>query len=460
MQCTYFDAGLCRSCTLMGQPYSEQLGAKVARAHELLAAFGPRGFGAGTVDSGATGPGAVTAGATPTQWLPPVVSAENGFRAKAKMVVGGTVDAPTLGILDGAGRGADLRHCGIIAPGILAAFPTLIAAITRARLTPYDVPTRTGELKHLIVTEAASGDLMVRFVVRGSEAAVASIRNLVPWLQDALPRIVVITANIHPEHKAVLEGEVEHVLTAESTLRMRVGDVDLHVLPRSFVQTNTPVAGALYRQARDWVEELDPASVWDLYCGVGGFALHVAGAGGVGGVGGVAGVGGVGGPGGSARVARSVVGVEASADAVASAELARDAQYSKPSGRGRIRFITADATAFAVASTPALTTAPAPAPSSAPASTPASTSAADAATRDDSAPELVIVNPPRRGLGTQLADWLQRSGPQHVIYSSCNVESLARDLAAMPAYCVERARVLDMFPQSTHCEVITLLARA
>jgi 23S rRNA (uracil747-C5)-methyltransferase len=385
----------------MGQPYSEQLGAKAARARELLAPFGPRGAA--------------------TQWLPPVASAENGFRAKAKMVVGGTVDAPTLGILDGAGRGVDLRHCGIIAPGILAAFPTLIAAITRVRLTPYDVPTRTGELKHLIVTEAASGDLMVRFVVRGSEAAVASIRNLVPWLQDALPRIVVVTANIHPEHKAVLEGEVEHVLTAESTLRMRVGDIDLHVLPRSFVQTNTPVAGALYRQARDWVDELDPASVWDLYCGVGGFALHVAG---VGGGRGVAGVGW------TAQVVRSVVGVEASADAVASAELARDAQYSTPSDRGRIRFITADATAFAVAAAPAFV------------------------------PELVIVNPPRRGLGTQLADWLQRSGPQHVIYSSCNVESLARDLAAMPAYRVERARVLDMFPQSTHCEVITLLARA
>ena len=411
MQCTYFDAGLCRSCTLMGQPYSEQLGAKVARARELLAPFGPRGFGAGSVGSGAAA----------TQWLPPVASAENGFRAKAKMVVGGTVDAPTLGILDGAGRGVDLRHCGIIAPGILAAFPTLIAAITRARLTPYDVPTRTGELKHLIVTEAASGDLMVRFVVRGSEAAVASIRNLVPWLQDALPRIVVVTANIHPEHKAVLEGEVEHVLTAESTLRMRVGDIDLHVLPRSFVQTNTPVAGSLYRQARDWVDELDPASVWDLYCGVGGFALHVAG---VGGGRGVAGVGW------TAQVVRSVVGVEASADAVASAELARDAQYSTPSDRGRIRFITADATAFAVAAAPAFV------------------------------PELVIVNPPRRGLGTQLANWLQRSGPQHVIYSSCNVESLARDLAAMPAYRVERARVLDMFPQSTHCEVITLLARA
>ena len=90
--------------------------------------------------------------------------------------------------------------------------------------------------------------------------------------------LAVVTANLLPEHKAVLEGEVEHVLTERAVLPMSVGDVTLQVRPQSFVQTNTAIAAALYRQARDWVDELDPASVWDLYCGVGGFALHGAGA--------------------------------------------------------------------------------------------------------------------------------------------------------------------------------------
>ncbi len=393
MQCDYFDAGLCRSCTLMGQPYSEQLAAKEALARRLLTPFGPD-----------------------AQWLAPVASTESGFRAKAKMVVGGTVAQPTLGILDGAGRGVDLQRCGIIAPGILEVFPALIAAITRAGLEPYDVPNRRGELKHLIVTEAPSGALMVRFVVR-SEASVARVRGVLPWLRDALPRLLVVTANLLPEHKAVLEGEVEHVLTTDAVLPMTVGDVTLRVRPQSFVQTNTAIAAALYAQARDWVDELDPASLWDLYCGVGGFALNCAS------------------PGGVAtdraraprRATRSVLGVEASPDAVASAELARDARYTAPGDRQRIRFIAADATAFALGAT--------------------------------KVPELVIVNPPRRGLGAELADWLQGRGPRHVMYSSCNVESLARDLAAMPGYRVARARVLDMFPQSTHFEVITLLER-
>ncbi len=381
MQCDYFDAGLCRSCTLMGRPYPEQLAEKEALASRLLTPFGPD-----------------------AQWLAAVASAESGFRAKAKMVVGGTVDSPTLGILDGAGRGVDLRRCGIIAPGILAAFPALIAAITRAGLEPYDVPARRGELKHLIVTEAPSGALMVRFVVR-SEGAVAGIRAVLPWLQDALPTLLVVTTNIHPEHKAVLEGEVEHVLTDEAVLPFAVNDLELRVRPQSFVQTNTAIAAALYAQAREWVDKLDPASVWDLYCGVGGFALHSAGS-----------------------ATRAVLGVEASPDAVASAELARDARYPSPGDRQRIRFIAADATAFALAAT--------------------------------ELPELVIVNPPRRGLGAELAGWLQQRGPRHVVYSSCNAESLARDLAAMPGYRLRRARVLDMFPQSTHFEVITLLERA
>jgi 23S rRNA (uracil747-C5)-methyltransferase len=384
MQCDYFDAGACRSCTLMGQPYAEQVADKEALARGLLAPFGA------------------------AHWLPAVASSESGFRAKAKMVVGGTVDAPTLGILDAAGRGVDLRTCGIIAPGILAAFPALIASITRIGLEPYDVPARRGELKHLIVTEAGDGALMVRYVVR-TEGAVARIRRHLSWLQDALPPLAVITANLLPEHKAVLEGEVEHVLTERDVLPMGVGDVTLQVRPQSFVQTNTAIAAALYRQARDWVDALDPASVWDLYCGVGGFALHCAG------------------PAGSAR---QVLGVEVSADAVASAELARDALFSAADDRRRIRFIAADATAFATAAAP------------------------------DAVPALVIVNPPRRGLGADFAGWIERRGPAHVVYSSCNVESLARDLAAMPSYRVARARVLDMFPQSNHFEVITLLERA
>ena len=76
----------------------------------------------------------------------------------------------------------------------------------------------------------------------------------------------------------------------------------------------------------------------------------------------------------------------------------------------------------------------------------------------DAVPDLVVVNPPRRGIGPDLAGWLEASGVRHVVYSSCNAESLARDLALMPSLRPVEARVLDMFPHTTHYEVMVLLA--
>ena len=124
----------------MGQPYARQVADKQRHAEDLLAPFDV------------------------PEWLPPVASGESSYRNKAKMVVAGTVDAPTIGILDADGHGIDLQACGICSPGHRAAFPVLARFITLARITPYDVPRRTGELKHLIVTESPDGELMVRFV--------------------------------------------------------------------------------------------------------------------------------------------------------------------------------------------------------------------------------------------------------------------------------------------------------
>lgn len=373
MQCDYFDAGRCRSCTLMGEPYPAQLAAKQRHCAELLA---PRGV---------------------TDWRAPVASREGGYRNKAKMVVGGTLDAPTIGILDAEDQGVDLQACGICSPGHRAAFPVIAEFIGRARIVPYDVPSRHGELKHVILTESPDGELMLRFVLRSSEP-VARIRKHLDHLLERMPQTRVVTVNVLPEHRAALEGSHEVVLTDASTLPMRVNDVTLHLRPQSFFQTNTEIAAALYREARDWVGAVAPATAWDLYCGVGGFALHVAGA-----------VG-------------DVVGIETSAEAIASAE-----SSAADAGIEHLRFASGDATEFALAAA--------------------------------SAPELVIVNPPRRGIGPTLAGWLDASSARHVLYSSCNPASLARDLAAMPSLRPRQARVFDMFPQTTHAEVMVLLDR-
>jgi 23S rRNA (uracil747-C5)-methyltransferase len=374
MDCSYFAAGVCRSCTLMGMPYSEQLARKERSARELLAPFGA------------------------AAWLPAVASSESGYRNKAKMVVGGTLEQPTIGILDERGHGVDLRECGICAPGVRAALPVLARFVTRARLVPYSVPERRGELKYVLVTLSPDGELMIRFVLR-DESAVSRVRRELGWLLTELPGTRVVSANIQPEHKAVVEGDREIVLTPDTSLVMRLGGVALRLRPQSFFQTNTAVADELYAQVSAWVDEVSPRSVWDLYCGVGGFALHCAAPG------------------------RRVVGVETSTEAVASARATAAA-----SGLPQLVFHARDATAFALGS--------------------------------KTTPELVIVNPPRRGIGAELSGWLEDSGIPHVVYSSCNPTSLAADLARMPSYRIRTGRVLDMFPQTGHLEVAVLLERA
>lgn len=371
MQCSYFDQGKCRSCTHMGVPYSSQIDAKMADARALLADW------------------------PDAEWLPPMLSPQTGFRNKAKMVVGGTVDEPTLGILDAFRQGIDLRQCGILAPGLRAALGPVAAFISRARITPYDVPNRRGELKHVLLTEAPDGTLMLRFVLRSTEP-LGRIRKHLPSLLADLPQISVVTANLLPEHKAVLEGDEEIALAGNETLAMRLSGLVLHLRPASFFQTNTDIAIGLYGQAKDWIDEVSARSVWDLYCGVGGFALHVAAPG------------------------RRVHGVEVSAPAVQSARLSAQA-----AGLADVTFAVGDATALAA----------------------------------DSPPDAIIVNPPRRGLGDRLCATLEASGVGTIIYSSCNAVSLARDIAAMPSYVPQRIRLFDMFAQTGHYEVMVLLSR-
>lgn len=379
--CRYFVAGLCRSCTFIETPIESQVAAKQQRLEELL----PQ----------------VPAAA----WLPPVSEGDRAFRNRAKLAVGGVRGDVTLGILDRGGDGTDLSDCLIHDQGIQEVIPTLRAFVNDLGIAPYSVPKRKGELKYVHVTLSPAGELMVRFVVR-SEEGLSVIRRRVSDLTALVPQASVISVNLLPEHKAVLEGDREEPLVG-SALAMELGDgaapITLYLRPQSFFQTNTRVALALYEQAASWVDDVAPSSLWDLYCGVGGFALFTARS--------------------AAGASRDVLGVEISEQAIISAE--RSAQEAGIPAR----FLAGDATEFALS----------------------------AATAD--LPELVIVNPPRRGIGDTLADWIEGSGMKHVIYSSCNPESLARDLERMPAYRVTSGRLFDMFPHTGHLEVAVLLER-
>lgn len=391
MQCDYHDQGLCSSCTLIDQPYAAQLAHKASVVRDTLGISGGM------------------------QWLPPVASAEQGFRNKAKMVVAGTVDNPTVGILDPRGRGIDLRACPLYPTAVAQALEVVAHFSRDMRLLPYNVPKARGELKHIVLTISPDGEFMVRFVLR-SLRQVDRIREHLPQLEEQLPDARVVSVNLQPEHKAVVEGPQEIVLTRQDTLRMRVNHVGLYLRPRSFFQTNTDVATALYHRAAQWADAIAPQRVVDLYCGVGGFALHLAAPG------------------------RTVMGVEVSEDAVAAAR--RAATELGPVGEC-VHFRAGDATVQGGGPRHVF---PGDAPDG-------------EHLFDYDAADLVVVNPPRRGLGVDLARRLDASAVSSMIYSSCNATSLARDLAQMPSWKPVEGQVLDMFPHTRHYEVALLLRR-
>ncbi|WP_394216613.1 23S rRNA (uracil(747)-C(5))-methyltransferase RlmC [Brachybacterium vulturis] len=389
MRCPHFDSGACRSCTLLDLPRPRQLAEGLARVEQLVAPF--------------LAPG--------TQWDPPIVGPEAGFRARGKMAVGGTAQEPVL-TLPGQSAGTDLCDCPLYPPGVEAVLDGTKALIRRAQVPPYDVARRRGEIKNVLVTASPDGEHLLRLVLR-TERALERIREHLPALLDAHPSVVAVTANLHPDHTTAVEGEREIHLAGAASLAIRTGDVTLFSRPQSFLQTNTEVAGQLYRQAATWVGEIAAGRsapyggaprIWDLYCGLGGFALHAA----------------------LAVPDARVTGVEVSAQAI---DGAREA--ARAAGIETATFLVADATHWA----------------------------AETATGPDGPPELVVVNPPRRGLGTELAGWLERSGVADVVYSSCNPDTLATDLAAMPSLRVVAGRYVDMFPHTAHAEVIVRLRR-
>lgn len=414
--CQLHDAFLCRSCPNLDLPLAQQLQLKQSAVQATLA------------DQVET-----------ATWLEPFASAPSHFRNKAKLAVSGTTHAPVLGLVDRFDNGTDLTSCPLHVNEIKAALAPLTRAITRMGLQPYSIVKRRGELKHVLITASANGQLMVRFVLR-STAQLPAIRKGAPRLQSELPGLRVLSVNIQPRPAAILEGEREIILSQDSTLDMPLylpelgGDgvvvnnkksvLPLVLPPQSFFQTNSDVAAGLYAQARAWARDYaggqagaltgesgaggahpdatqSSQSIWDLYCGVGGFALALA------------------------QPGAQVLGVEVSAPAIDGARAAA-AQLGLTSPQ--VRFEAGDASVLD----------------------------ASGQVYGHDKPDLLVVNPPRRGIG-ELAASIEGSGIKRVLYSSCNPASLAKDLEVMSSYRVRRARLFDMFPYTNHAEVLVEL---
>ncbi|HMT94879.1 23S rRNA (uracil(747)-C(5))-methyltransferase RlmC [uncultured Thiothrix sp.] len=330
------------------------------------------------------------------EWCEPVPSPLQGFRNKAKMVVLGAAHAPILGIMGAEGKPLSLTDCPLYPVPMQALLQRLEGWIQQAGLPPYRLDKQKGELKYILLTHSRLHDqYLLRFVLR-SEQAIPRIQANLPLLLADFPNITVISANIQPVHMAILEGKQEIFLSAAKHLPEQFNDVPLSIRPKSFFQTNPIVAAKLYQTAREWTQALQPTVIWDLFCGVGGFGLHCA------------------------STDTQLTGIEIEAEAIACARNSAQALHLK-----HVNFLALDSNQFQP--------------------------------NAEHKPELVIVNPPRRGLGMELVTQLATLNPAAILYSSCNALTLAQDLPQLKNYQIKRVQLFDMFAHTEHFETLVLL---
>jgi 23S rRNA (uracil747-C5)-methyltransferase len=332
--------------------------------------------------------------------LPTVTKESTHFRNKAKLVVTGTLDNPIIGLWgeENLDQGRELLHCPLHLDEINQMLPLIKSFIKEALLPPYEIAQRKGELKGVVIFYSeTSKESYLRFILRSKES-IDRIRKKATFLFDHIPSLTCLSVNLQPVPHALLEGKEEIFISERKTIKHELQGIHFHLGPEAFVQTNQKVAVELYQTAARWVEELKVSSFLELFCGQGAFSFFAA-----------------------PHVSRSL-GIEINPEAIKNAErTAKELKFS------HLRFKSADA--------------------------------GDVKKEiEDFSPEVLLVNPPRRGLGEALPLVLH-SGVKELIYSSCSIDSLKKDLSELQAkYEIKKIKIFDMFPQTRHFETLVHLS--
>lgn len=375
--CSYYNEKKCRSCTLINQNYDLQVQQKESILKEALRNF------------------------KVTELLPTIQSSQQRFRNKAKFSVTGTLDKPVIGILrtDDLDQGIELLNCPLHVEPINALLSSLKEFIKEAKLVPYQISEKRGELKGIIIFHSELvNETYVRFILRSKESFDRIKKHSLKLIQKH-PHLKCLSINIQPIPHAILEGEEEVYITDRKFISLKTNDVEYSVDPKGFIQTNQGVAEKLYQTSATWVKKLDIQYFLELFSGQGAFSFFC-----------------------SPHVQKGL-GIEINPEAVKAAT-----ETAKLLKLDHLNFIASDAGKVGT-------------------------------TIDDFGPDCILVNPPRRGIG-EASKLLLDSGAKHLIYSSCNYLSLVTDLKELSKlYRIEKVQIFDMFPHTEHFETLVHLIR-
>ena len=326
-----------------------------------------------------------------------------GYRTRVKLVVRRNRDQIALGLyVPNSHRVIDISSCPVHPRPVNQTAQYLKKKILELGIMPYDERDDSGDLRYVDFRfSAARQELSVTLVTRHSPfpAGVQLARSLM----KRFPFVTGVNQNVNEARGNVIWGPAFHTLAGRETLMDRVGDVKLVFPPGVFSQANPSTARKLYETVTKFADLIGSETVLDLYCGVGPISLYLA------------------------STARQVWSVDDSELAVNTAK-----QNARRNGRGNCRFLAGDVGSMATK-----------------------------LKNDLGHIDLIVLNPPRKGLQPAAMKPIVECGAPKLIYVSCEPTTLARDLDRLVngGYRIERLALFDMFPQTEQVESVALLTK-
>ena len=297
----------------------------------------------------------------------------------------------------------------------------VISYMKKCGVMPYDETSGKGTVRHVLIRKGFStGEIMVCLVINEDSLKRADV--LVELLEN-VPGIKSICININKKNTNVILGDRCETLFGEDTITDYIGDIKFKIGPMSFFQVNPAQTRKLYEKAMEYAMSnvdlngsgyegdniaiqdniLSGKNVWDLYCGIGTISLFLS------------------------KKAKRVTGVEIVEQAIENAK-----ENAMINGVTNAEFYSGAAEDLA----PVLL-------------------------KNGNIPDVIVVDPPRKGCDKKLLDTILSVKPERVVYVSCDPATLARDLKLLceSEYELKKVCPVDQFPHSTHCETVVLLTQ-
>ena len=295
----------------------------------------------------------------------------------------------------------ECEHCLLVRPEADAAAEALREYMQSCRVAGYDEKTGRGLIRHLYVRSNAAGESLICVLVNGDKLPKED--RLVALLRDACPKCTGIVLGTNTKKGNVILGNRYRTLWGSDRLEDTLCGKTFRLSVPSFYQVNRVQAERLYAKAIEFADLTGQETVLDLYCGAGTITLALS------------------------DHAKKVLGAEIVPEAIDDAR-----ENAARNGVKNAEFFCGDAS-----------------------------DVAKKLARENLRPDVITVDPPRKGLAADVVESIAAMQPQRVVYVSCDSATMARDVKRLAdlGYTARRACAVDMFPRADHVETVVLLSK-